>query len=222
MRLLLAVLVLLAAWTLAACSDREEQGFTQTATLTEPTPTAEASPTAAATTLPTPPVTGIESLDAAIAAIHREDAAELLSQMRMTSLPCVGERFGLAPDPPCNGQPEGKLVEAFPISNCEGSFVPRDVAEPSVRGFAVGERPPSIYAVYDFSGTRLDSVIYAQAEAEYILIAQRLIDGQPFASALLLTDDGIVGSVGGCQQSPTQAVETWELTDAILPPPEGR
>ena len=175
-------------------------------------------PTPSPTPLPTPPHTGIASIDAAIDAIQRQDAEALVALMRMTGVPCVEERFSLAPDPLCRGEPEGALVESFPISSCEGSFVPRVTAQPLVEAFAAPGM--QVFAVYRFPGTRLDGGFWGETEAEYILITQQRMDDQwLFGSGLLLRGDGIVGQIGGCTQSPTQAIESWELIDPIIPPP---
>ncbi len=180
-------------------------------------PESQITPTVTPTPLPTPPLTGIASIDAAIKAILADDGAALVAQMRMTSLFCEATPIGLQPHPGCESAPAGTLTEGFPISSCEGRYAEREFAEPLVTGYAGQE----VHSVFAFPGTRLHSFL-SEAQADYILIVQRHIDGQANASGLLLNSGGVVGQVGGCQQTPAQAIESWELTDPIIPPPQDR
>lgn len=211
---------------LAACSGGEDADETQ------PRPTLSAgeqprtatvpavetvAPQLSPTPLPTPPLTGIGSVDAAIEAILADDGDALVAQMRMTSLVCEATPTGLQPHPGCESNPAGTLTEGFPISSCEGRYADREFAEPLVRGYAGQE----VHSVFAFPGTRLHRFLSA-AQADYILIVQRLVDGGIYGSGLLLNSDGVVGQVGGCQQTPAQAIASWELIDPIIPPPQDR
>ncbi len=220
---LMAAGVCLALAVIAGCSDGDDdQPSESTATLTVATATADQR-TPRPTALPTPPRTGIASIDAAIEAIQHQDSDALIAQMRLSLIPCEAAPMGLSPFPACDGAPEGSLFERFPVSRCEGFFASRDSAEQTIRDFVTSTSSTvQVHAVFNTGGSRLDGGLYARAEPRYMVVLRAPVEDSIAGGGLLLDDEGVVGYSGACGFSPAGFIAAWELTDAIIPPPDER
>lgn len=106
----------------------------------QPQPTSQPSPTRGPTrtrppATPTPEVwptlspdtrTGISIVDAVIEATLAQDADKVLSLIHYTTIGCT-HSDGLGGPPKCkDDEPEGTMIEAFPILGSEGSFVRKE------------------------------------------------------------------------------------------------
>lgn len=171
-------------------------------------------PTPSPTPLPTPPLTGIGSIDAAIDAIQRQDGDALVSQMRMTLLACEAEPMGLSIFPFCVDEPNGTLVESFPIATCEGAYRRIEHSGPAVRRLLEGA-DAVVFAVFATNGTRFEESFYSRANPAYVVV----FGSARFGVAVLVDESGLVGSLSGCADTPESIITFWELRESIFAPP---
>ncbi len=173
----------------------------------QPTPTA----------LPDAPVTGIGSVDAAVDAIQRNDSEALRAQIRMPMRLCE-------PDPPqlpafhlCDSESVGELVEAFPLTHCEGAYVDRAFAERNIH--ADGD----VYAVLAAPASWSTTDFFSNTDPRYVVVV-RMLGGPDIVhgSGLVLNGEGIAGLIGACLRTPEAFVADFEDVDAIIPPPDER
>ena len=220
---LLAAGVCLTLAIIVGCSDGDgDLPAAPTATATVATATADQS-APSPTVLPTPPLTGIASIDAAVDAIQRQDSAALFAQMLMTRLACDATPTAYTPFPACDGAPHGTLVPGFPIASCEGRFSPRDAAESYVGDIVIPAfGTTAVLAVFNTGGTRFDRSFYTYAEPRYVIVLERSVGDDVLGGGLLLDDEGVVGFSRACGATPSELISFWELTDAIIPPPDER
>lgn len=174
------------------------------------------------TALPTPPLTGIASVDAAIDAIRRGDGDALVAQMRLTFLACEERRVDLSLFLACDGAPEGTMLGGFPVSSCEIGYVSPKIAAPIVAGVASASPTKEVFAVFSTAGTRLEASLYSHAEPMYVVVLRTLLPDREAGSGLLIGREGVVGHTGACISTPRSMISFLELTDAIIPPPDER
>ncbi len=178
---------------------------------------------------PTPTVlpeflhTGIASVDAAVDAIHRGDSDAFLRQMRLTSLACDASPDASSPFPACDDEPPGTLVAGFPITGCSSLYISREEAESYVENIVIPEfEIVEVHAVYRTRGTYFDRSFFSRAAPQYVIVLKWSSGLGLRGNALLLDADGIVGFHRGCGEDPEEVISFWELTDAIIPPPDER
>jgi len=206
--IMLLAALLLGAFAFAACGD--DNGDEEPA----PTATAAVEPTAGVTRTP-PPETGIEAVDGAIAAVQAGDTEVLVTLMLFTQVECSATPVPLYQVPPCDGVPEGSLVETFPMASCEGAFVPRNDAADGVRQ-SIGERAPAVlYGVYATAGTQVEDGFADRAGPKYAAVFTYEAGGGSLAWALLLSDEGVVGMLSGCAEDPEGFVTNWRFTETV-------
>jgi hypothetical protein len=207
-RVLVALAVAAAFASVVACGGGKKQPAT---------PTAGATATAAAAASQR---TGIEAVDAVIAAIESGDIGALVALLRYTKVACVATPEGLSVDPPCDGEPEGTLVEAVPMASCEGGYVPAALARDALNGLLTGKplADADVHGVYRTAGSGFASSFFSRAALEYAVVLVTNVDTGMDTWALLLGGGGIVGVENGCAETPETFIENWRLTDAVLSP----
>jgi hypothetical protein len=90
--------------------------------------------------------TGIEEVDAVIAALINADPEALVALLRYSAVACVPEHEGIGSRPVCaDDEPPNTLVEVLPGSVCEGYYTRPAEAEAQVR--ALAEEWRQLYAV---------------------------------------------------------------------------
>ena len=173
------------------------------ATATATVPAAEPSPTSAPTEAPaetatpalpeTPPPppsgsTGIDAVDDVMEAVVALDAASLEALLRFTQAECT-HSFGAGGPPKCfyyqPAPPEGSIVEAFPLSTCEGEW--RTDLAPIVE--MLFDRDLSFYGV---ASLNLDGPLAGLAyypQPEYGVLLQHEVNGES-GGILLGVEDG--------------------------------
>ncbi len=163
---------------------------------------------------------GIGAVDAVIAAVEARDIGALVALLRYTNVACVATPEGLSGDPPCDGAPEGTLVETVPMASCEGGYVPAAQARDTLNGVLTG-RPltaTDVYGVYRTAGSGLASSFFSRANLEHAVVLATDAGDRIDAWALLVGGSGIMGLENGCAETPETFVENWQLMDAVLAP----
>jgi hypothetical protein len=185
-RLLAGLLLLFAVLAFAACGDDDDTA----------TPS---------------PRTGIGPVDAIVRAVEAGDVEALVAVMGFAEVACAATPEPLALEPPCDGAPDGSLVQAFPAVRCEGAFLSPARAERALRQEVDLRSGSRLYGVYDTTGSLFGEggrSFLVPAAAAYVVVLAYDIDDRTDGWALLLSGDRIVGVDGGCAESPKQYVET--------------
>jgi hypothetical protein len=199
----LLIPAVLAAFLIACSGDSYADG--------ESPPTSTPSPTSPSTTPETPPrpsptatapgpapsptpdpgsayETGIEAVDAVIEAVLARDAAALQSLLRFSEAACT-HQFGGGGPPKCfayqPAPPEGTVVEAFPLSTCEGEW--RTELGPIVEMLL--DRELALYGAVELN---LDGPLFGleyYPQPEYGVLLQQEFNGE-IAGILLGVEDG--------------------------------
>lgn len=206
---LLAAL-LFGALAFAACSDSNDDSSSDAATAT-----VAVEPTAAATTTPPPSETGIQAIDDAIAAVEADDTDALIATMLFAQIECSATPVPLYQVPPCDGEPEGSLIDAFPMASCEGAYVPRADATDGVRQSVDERTPATLYGVFETTGTQVDDGFADRAGPKYAAVFTYDFTGDTYAWALLLNDEGLVGALLGCAEDPAGFVANWRFSETV-------
>ncbi len=196
-RILVGMIILCVIASAFACGDDDDAAPTATATTSS-----NASATAAGGTPSPQPTrasnrTGIAVYDKVIDATERGDISALTPLVQLTTAPCalIGTTRPRCP----SGTPEGTNITYFPDSTCEPAF-PEDAGPVLQRLIASA---PRIVAVYK---TDPSSTALAQPPGAVSLVFRRTgSTGSGLGWQLGVTADGhIVGSVGGCGQTPEE------------------
>jgi len=201
--------VLVAALALVACGGDDD----------EPSPTSTPGP--AATETPAAGRTGIDAVDAAIAAAEAGDVDALASMMRFTDVPCLGpttipqaavEIIRCAPD-----QANGTLVGGFLYASCEGtSMIAAGRATPMFIA-ELRQAHDEVYAVYR---TTPQSAFGTGdfPRVDYAVMLTYELEGRDAGLALLVGDDSIVGIDNDCGYPPDRMAELHHFGEVILGP----
>ncbi|MBI5288498.1 MAG: hypothetical protein HY873_05955 [Chloroflexi bacterium] len=151
---------------------------------------------------------GIASVDRAVAAVLTHDLTAIEDLLRYSPVACVAVQEGIGAPPLClPSEPDGTVIEALPVAQCEGFHVrPGDVqldvfAEP-IQFYAVYRTPPGEWPVGDYL------VIFYRGFGEM----------ERAAIELAMDDEGVVAIDLGCAMTPEAMVEFQRLTDAIVAP----
>lgn len=207
MRVTILAALLLGAIALAACGGGDSDG-------PAPTATVAVEPTAPPTRTPPPAETGVASIDNAIVAVEADDADVLVASMRFAQVECSTTPVPLYQVPPCDGQADGTLVDAFPIATCEGAYLTRAEAADGARQ-ALDERvPATLYGIFQTAGTQVEDGFTDRAGAKYAVVFTYDAGANgTLAWALLLDDDGLVGILLGCAEDPEGFLATWRFDE---------
>jgi hypothetical protein len=186
--------VLLAALTLAACTD---EGGGDAGAIRTPAFTAAGSPEVTAATSPTatgtrPPRVGVPpQVDGIINLVLARDTDGLAQRVRLTSLAC-GEQRGPGSPPACPpGQPAGTMVDVLPVATCEGELRPASAVRPTLQD-VVGSQP-SLFGVYRAPDPYLQPV-----KGEYVAVFSRQAGGQNLGVGFVIAGDRVLGLWFGC------------------------
>ena len=120
--------------------------------------------------------------------------------------------------PFCGDEPNGTLVESFPIATCEGAYRQLEYSGPVVRRLVDGT-DAAVFAVFATEDSRFDESFYSHANPSHVIVIQRSQGERKFGVAVLVDEQGLVGSLSGCADTPESMISFWELTEAIVPPP---
>ena len=129
--------------------------------------------------------TGIAAVDAVVEAIHAGDRDALMDLVHYTAAACT-DADGLGGPPKCEaGQPEGSLVEVFPVMGPgEGSYTDRQMIEG-----VFPEEPLGLFAIFRVADSAYREPYWPAGRYGIIL----RIDGEPVPALTLRIDDvGIV------------------------------
>lgn len=183
---------------------------------------------------PTPMLTGVVSIDAVVDAIRARDSDSLVEQIQLSPIPCYPLARQNTPFPRCDGEPDGTLFERFALlerfapSYCASVYVSQNVAEQTIGDF-IATASGYVYAVYGTAESLLEqgdgfsADFFRRASPSYIAIVEHEVKwDRTLAVMLLLNDHGLVGYSSGCDDTPESFISFWELTDAIIPPPDER
>lgn len=191
----------------------------------------ELSPTMAVTATATPQVTAIPTalghvlsttvgepaVDDVLAVLATGDPAAVAAKVVPTVIECVGPGTpGLGPpNPTCpEGVAAGTLVEAFPVGQCEGTWL--TVAQAREVAGRLASKGVELYAIYHttpqpaeplFDGDFAIALIYRNAA----------LHGLPLLDTLYVDGEGIVSIVFAC--GPVPPAEQIPSSGVILPPP---
>jgi hypothetical protein len=197
--LILSILGVLALATVACSGDSDDAGDgpatpspTSAPSTPEISPTVSPTQTPAPTETPTPLAgeqTGIDAVDEVIEAVETGDAAGLEALLRFTKAPCTSA-FGGGGPPKCfYYQPapvEGTVVEAFPLSTCEGEW--RTELAPIVE--MLFDRELALYGVVklNLDGPVAGFEYYPQPE--YGVLLQHEVSGETGGILLGVEEEG--------------------------------
>lgn len=153
------------------------------------------SPTEIPTPTPVPAITetGIEVIDAYLAAREAGDLSVMTALVRTHKSPCGGPDYSLACPP---GASQGTLVDAFPWWGCHGPWSNQGTLQQAAT--FVLEREGELRTVVRFDPAPL--VASLPSDVTIAAIFEETIAGESFAWAVIAnaSDGGIYGWVSGC------------------------
>ena len=154
--------------------------------------------------------TGIDAVDAIIAAALSGDARALEEMVRYSSIPCEAPPRSLGGPPECEpGEAPGTRVDVLPVAQCEGYFLRGDQVGEPLRTLVSSE--PSLYAVFrapDSWERGEYAVVFSVQGPEQLIFGQELV----------IEDGRLVLVKFGCAQTAAQLVESAGDVEFVLPP----
>jgi len=199
------LLVATIAILLAACDG--DDGVGPTATAPEPTATTGAAGT------------GVPEIDAALATLFSGDRAAVEALIQYAPTECEAEPVGLGAPPQCpEGVAAGTAIDVLPWAQCEGTYIFPEKIEPTVD--LLTQPGAVLYGVYSVEA----GFPPGDHVAMYLKTGATVRpDG---AYAVFLTGGRVTGLHAGCNMTPSEFIDFFDLTEVYLAPapvpPSGR
>lgn len=162
--------------------------------------------------LPTPGYFGIEAVDSAIAAIQSDDPVAVLELLLPTEIDCDEDAPEFSESPSCLEAVNGRLVDVFPLTNCDFRYVPLDEAERKIRGWLEAGSGPEVYGVFPAGRSAYGRRYQAYDGPWYAVVLRTILADRVAGLVLVANEEGVVGFSSGCQQAPDAVVGTWRFS----------
>lgn len=158
-----------------------------------------------------PERTGIDAVDAIVAAALSGDARALEETVRYSSIPCEAPPRSLGGPPECEpGEAQGTKVDVLPVAQCEGHFLRGEQVGESLKTLVLSE--PRLYAVY--------RAPKSWERGEYaVVFSVQGPERAAFGQSLVIEDGRLVEVDFGCAETAAGMVESAGEVEFVLPPP---